>query len=211
MAPLSSPVIDALNAGDRRIILDRVVRRPLEPGEPLYLAGDRKRRLHVVEVGLLKLSARTHEGDETILFLALPGDVVGDIAALDDLPQPLDAVAACPTVVVGLDSDLLIEILERNPQATLELGRQMARRLRWVCDAALERTSSEVPARLAGRLLDLADLSDGCGAARSRSSSRSRNTISEASRACAARARARRFAGSRPTACSTTGVGDSAS
>lgn len=158
MTPLSSPVIDALNDGDRRIVLDRLVRRPLEPGEPLYLAGDRKRRLHVVEIGLLKLSARTHEGDETILFLALPGDVVGDVAALDDLPQPLDAVAASPTVVLGIDSDLFVEILQRNPAAALELARQMGRRLRWICDATLERTSSEVPARLAGRLLDLADL-----------------------------------------------------
>ena len=158
MNPSSSSVLDALTHRDRDIVLDRLVRRPLEPGEPLYIAGDRKRRLHVVEVGLLKLSARTHEGDETILFLALPGDVVGDVAAIDDLPQPLDAVAAAPTVVLGIDSDLMVEILQRNPEATLELARQMGRRLRWICDATLERTSSEVPARLAGRLLDLADV-----------------------------------------------------
>lgn len=158
MAHPSSPVLDALSDGDRTIVRDRLVRRQLDSAEPLYFAGDRKRRVHLVSSGVLKLAARTAEGDETILFLALPGDLLGDIASLDDLPQPLDAVAAAPSVVFGIDADLLVEILERNPIAAIEFARQIGRRLRWMCDAALERTSSEVPARLAGRLLDLADL-----------------------------------------------------
>ena len=153
-----SPVLEALAPSDRDLVLDRLVRRTLAPGEALYFAGDRQRRMHLVAGGLLKLTARSADGNETILFLGLPGDVLGDIAALDDLPQPHDAVAAAPTTVYGIDADLFVEILERNPRAMLELARQLGRRLRWVCDAALERTSSEVPARLAGRLLDLADL-----------------------------------------------------
>lgn len=153
-----SPVLDSLCESDRSIIVDRLVRRRLSSGEALYFAGEHQRRMHVVVSGLLKLTARSADGNETILFLGLPGDVLGDIAALDDLPQPLDAVAAAPTTVYGIDADLLVEILERNPAAMLELARQLGRRLRWMCDAALERTSSEVPARLAGRLLDLADL-----------------------------------------------------
>ena len=154
----SSPVLDALSKSDRELVLDRVVRRTLSPGEPLYFAGDRQRRMHLVGSGLLKLTARSADGNETILLLGLPGDVLGDIAALDDLPQPLDAIAAVRTTVYGVDAELFVEILQRNPTAMLELARQLGRRLRWMCDAALERTSSEVPARLAGRLLDLADL-----------------------------------------------------
>ena len=153
-----SSVIDALSERDRRIALDRMVRRCLERNDPLYIAGDRKGRVHLVAEGLLKLSARSPEGDETILFLALPGELVGELAALDDLPQPLDAVAVTPTTVYGWDSDLVVELLARNPGAALELSRQISRRLRWICDTTLERTASEVPARLAGRLLDLADL-----------------------------------------------------
>lgn len=158
MVPPSSPLIDALAPGDRLIVLDRLVPRRLDPGEPLYFAGDRRRRVHFIVEGLMKLAARTADGEETILFLALPGDLLGEIAALDDLAHPLDAVAVSRTTVAGMDADLLLELLERNPDAALEMARQMGRRLRWLCDSALERTSSEVPARLAGRLLDLADL-----------------------------------------------------
>lgn len=154
----SSPVISALAERDREIAFDRMVHRRLEAGEPLYFAGEEKSWVHVVSDGLLKLSARSPEGEEAILFLAVPGDLVGEVAALDRLPHPLDAVAVTPTVVLGLDAELMNELLNRNPRATLELSRQLGRRLRWICDATLERTAGEVPARLAGRLLDLAEL-----------------------------------------------------
>jgi CRP/FNR family transcriptional regulator len=138
--------------------MDRGVPRTLEAGEILYLAGDRERRVHIVADGVIKMTARDAQGAETILFLAMPGDVVGDVAALDDLPQPLDAVAATRCTVVGVDADLFVDVISASRSAVLELGRALAGRTRWVCDTALERTSSEVPARLAGRLLDLADL-----------------------------------------------------
>ena len=153
-----SEIIDVLADNDRTIVLDRLVRRNLRRGEALYFAGERVGRAHFVQSGMLKLSARSVDGAETILCLALPGEIVGEVAALDDLPQPLDAVAATPSVAYGMDSGLLVEILDRNPLATIALARQMGQRLRWLCESAQERTSSEVPARLASRLLNLADL-----------------------------------------------------
>lgn len=138
--------------------MDRSVPRHLAPGDHLYLAGDRARRAHLITSGLVKLVARDGEGRETILCLALPGEITGETAAIDGLPQPLDAVAASHTDVLGFDADLLVEVLERNPAAAMQLSLTTAERLRWVYGTALERTSSEVPARLAGRLLDLADI-----------------------------------------------------
>ena len=154
----SCPLIEALAAADRELLLARTVSRRLERGEHLYMAGDREPRAHFLLRGLMKLSARTYEGDESILFLGLPGELLGEVAALDDLGQPVDAVAAVPSEVLGIDADLLVDVLERNAPAALALARQLARRTRWMCDAALERAAGDVTARLAGRILDLADL-----------------------------------------------------
>ena len=88
-----SPVIDALNERDRIALLDRSVPRHLRRGQTLYFAGDREPRVHVVVDGVLKLCARNGSGNETILGLATPGDIIGDVAAIDGLAQPLDAVA----------------------------------------------------------------------------------------------------------------------
>jgi CRP-like cAMP-binding protein len=74
------------------------------------------------------------------------------------LPQPLDAIAATPCDVIGLDADLFLEVVSRNAESALELATALATRMRWMCDTAMERSSSEVTGRLAGRLLDLADM-----------------------------------------------------
>jgi CRP-like cAMP-binding protein len=107
---------------------------------------------------VIKLLARSGEGHATILCLARPGDVLGEISALDGGPQPHDAIAATRCVVLGLDTDLLLEVLGRDPAAGLAVARAMARRMRWLCEATLERSTGTVPARLAGRLLDLGAL-----------------------------------------------------
>jgi CRP/FNR family transcriptional regulator, cyclic AMP receptor protein len=153
-----SPVIQALSPPDRRLLLERAAYRRLNPKERLYLAGDDAGRAHVLCRGLLKLVSADGRGRESILCLAVPGELVGEIAAVDGLAQPLDAAAATRCELVGLDASLLREMLGRNPTATLALAQLFARRTRWMCNTALERATAAVPARLAGRLLDLASL-----------------------------------------------------
>jgi CRP-like cAMP-binding protein len=150
-------VLESLVPSDRARLLERAVPRSLRRGQSLYLAGDSIRRAYVVDSGVLKLSARNLQGRSTILGLALPGDIVGDIGALDGRPQPLDALAATRCDVLGIDADLLLEMVARTPSAALEVARSLARSLRCIYGSAAERTTGTCSARLAGRLLDLAD------------------------------------------------------
>jgi CRP/FNR family transcriptional regulator len=156
MDPSLCPVLAAMSDRDRARIADRLVRRRLAKGDHLHWAGDRASRVHLLLTGVLKLAARSHEGHETILLLATPGEVVDDMALLDEITHPLDAVAASRCEVAGLEAELMRAALLRNSEAALVLALQTARRMKQLCDTTLERTSSEVPARLAGRLLELA-------------------------------------------------------
>jgi CRP-like cAMP-binding protein len=158
MEPIPSTVIDALAEPDRVRLSARAVRRKLAAGDVLAFAGETPERVHVVVSGVLKLVGRDFDGTETILGLCVPGDVAGAMVALDRRPLPYDYAAATPAVVVGIDALQFAEVLARNPPAALELARALSARIRWLCDAALERTSAHVPSRLAGRLLDLAEL-----------------------------------------------------
>jgi CRP/FNR family cyclic AMP-dependent transcriptional regulator len=151
-------LLDALDPAERAQLLARSVPRHLAPGTILSLAGGDGRRVHIVENGVVKLTARDAEGRETILALAVRGDVLGDLAAIDNRPQPVDSIAATPCDLLGIDSKALGDVLASNPAAAFAMTRSLASRLRWVCGTALERTSVSVPARLAGRLLELADL-----------------------------------------------------
>jgi CRP/FNR family cyclic AMP-dependent transcriptional regulator len=155
--PLTSSLLESLAATDRARLLERAVPRALGRGQSLYFAGEPVRRAYIVDAGVIKLTARNLQGRSTILGLALPGDIVGDIGALDGRPQPLDALAVTSSEVVGVDAALWLEMIGRTPGAALELARSLARALRYVYGSAAERTTGTCPARLAGRLLDLAE------------------------------------------------------
>ncbi len=152
-----SPVLSAMVPSDRSLLTSRAIPRPITTGDHLYIAGDRAPWVHLLTTGVVKLVATSPDGDETILALATPGDLLGDVAALDGLGQALDAVAATDCEVLAIDAELFVTALHRNPAATVALAEDLARRIRWMCDTAAERTTFPVPARLASRLLDLAD------------------------------------------------------
>ena len=158
MDPRECPVMAALPARERERLLDRCVPRRLERDETLHLAGERSERIHVVTGGLLKLVARDGAGNETILGLGAPGDVVGEIGTVDGMQQPLDVIATTNTQVAGLDAAAFLEAVLGSPLAAHALLEQQAARLRWAYGTALERSAGPVPMRLAGRLLDLADM-----------------------------------------------------
>ena len=153
-----SIVLDPLAPAERERLLGRAVRRKLQRGDTLAFAGDAPARVHLVTTGVLKLVGRDVDGAETILGLCVPGDFAGAVAAVDGRPQPYDYVAATAVTALGVDAELFAEVLAGNPQAGLALARLLTARVRWLCDAALERTSAHVPSRLAGRLLGLAEL-----------------------------------------------------
>ena len=155
---MRTELLDGLPGAARTKLLDRAVPRSLENGEILHLAGDRPDRVHLVTAGLIKLSVRDSEGDETILGLAPVNSVVGDLAAIDGGTQPLDAVAATPSEVLGFDAKLFIDTIMASPCSVRALARIQVARTRWLAETALERTSGAVSSRLAGRLLDLGKL-----------------------------------------------------
>lgn len=152
----NTAVLDMLGPDARDKLLGRSVERQLGRGDILHLAGDRPERIHVIVEGVVKLSLRDSEGEETILGLAVPGTLAGDIGAVDGRPQPLDAIAATPVRALGIDAALFVDSVLSHPAAARELCSQQAARTRWIIETALERTSGEVTSRLAGRLLDLA-------------------------------------------------------
>ncbi len=158
MHDAASAILDPLADDDRELLLGRAVPRRLAPDETLSFAGDARPRVHLLTGGLLKLVGRDLEGNQTILGLCVPGDLAGAEGALDGAVTRYDYVAATRATVLGFDAVVFAQVLARNPSACLALCRALAARVRWLCDAAQERSSAHVPARLAGRLLDLADL-----------------------------------------------------
>jgi CRP/FNR family transcriptional regulator len=160
MPPIvTCPILEALDPKETNRLIERGVLRDLARNDFLHLEGEPSDdRIHIVLDGVMKLSARDAEGRETTLGLALEGDLVGEIAALGRTVHPYDAVAAAPSSLLGLDADVLLSSVFASPSASRALASSLGERTSRIAQAAAERSTSEVPARLASRLLELADL-----------------------------------------------------
>ena len=133
----------------------------LGAGERLCVAGDRDLGVYVVRSGVLKLIGNSASGRESIICLAFPGEIIGEVAAFDGGPQPVDVVAASRSELLAISAQALVRAVLEVPGVAVAAGALMARRSRWMCDTAVERNIRYAPARLAGRLLGLAQH---CGA-----------------------------------------------
>lgn len=147
-----------LPLSERVLLAQRSVMRRLDERDVLFLAGEKPARLYVVVRGVVKLVARDERGAETIIALVARGGLLGEVAVLDQRPQPLDAIAATNATVVSYDAEQVVDAFVRSPRACLGLAAHMAGRTRAMCDLMHERSAGEASARLAGRLLDLARL-----------------------------------------------------
>jgi CRP-like cAMP-binding protein len=95
---------------------------------------------------------------ETIVGLSVAGDLVGDAGVVEDDRQPYDTIAATRTTLLGFERDDLRAAIQGHPAACLAMADGFVTRLRWMAAATNDRSATLVTERLAGRLLDLAEL-----------------------------------------------------
>jgi CRP/FNR family transcriptional regulator, cyclic AMP receptor protein len=151
----------SLFKGLERDILDKIlklrVRRHLDSGEVLFRKGDPGDALYGVLAGRLRIHANAADGRDALLNIMGPGDVFGEIALIDGLPRTADATAIDTVELVMLRRSEFMELLRVENNLTLHLLELTCRRLRWLSEMVEDATFLSVPARLAKRLLHLAE------------------------------------------------------
>ena len=154
----SSPVLSRLSTAAQGALRAGSVTRHLDAGAVIVVGGETSERVHLITEGAVKLLIVDAAGNESLVALALAGDLIGDVAALDCSPEPFDAIAATAVTLVSIERERFIDIMSTDPRALLELATDLAVRVRSFSAAATERGSRYVEARLAGRLLELANV-----------------------------------------------------
>ncbi len=152
-----NPVLAALPIDRRTRLLERAVPRRLEIGEALWLAGSGD-RLALLIRGLVKLSARDTAGAEVILRLAWPGELIGELLPLDTPLPSVDAIAAAPSTALVFDVELAEAALRESPAAQSAQLTTLTSQLRGSYRSVLEHATADALTRLAGVLLDLAEV-----------------------------------------------------
>lgn len=133
-------------------------RSQFQKGAVIFSQGDPGNALYGVASGRVRISASGTGGREVFLNIMEPGDTFGEIAVMDGLPRTAGATALERTTLIVLKRGDLLGLVEREPQLALHLLKLLCQRLRWTSELVEESAFLSGPARLAKRLLILAEL-----------------------------------------------------
>jgi CRP-like cAMP-binding protein len=130
---------------------------PLEADadQVLLIQQDEGEAVLVIQDGLAKVRSFSADGEEVVIALLGPGDLMGEMAVLTHGLRNADVVALTPLVAVKLRAGLFRELVFQDAQVSLELARLLAVRLR-ASHARLLLQRADATTRLLAVLQDLA-------------------------------------------------------
>jgi CRP/FNR family transcriptional regulator, cyclic AMP receptor protein len=138
-------------------LLQRAAVRRLAPGERLFARGDPPGGLFATVDGLIRICSTTEEGKEVLLTIQEPPSWFGEIAVFDRQPRTHDAYAAGEAVVLHVPTKALDDLLAQQPAWWRDLGLLVTQKLRLAFLAMEDAATQPLPARLARRLVLMAD------------------------------------------------------
>ncbi len=123
----------------------------------LFSEGDASNRVILLVAGRVKVSALSVDGHETVLGYRGPGDVLGELAAIDGEEHLATVTVVEAGEALVLPADRFLAALEGQPGLALLLLRSIVGRLRDADRKRGEFTALDVVGRVAHRLVELAE------------------------------------------------------
>lgn len=152
----SSGFLERLSPRERGLIESRSVERSYRRGATLFLEGDSAFEVLFIQRGHLKITVGSHDGREVLLEIRGRGDVVGEMAIIDDSVRSASAVSlTSPTEVLALSVRDFRELIDSDTHFTRSLLEEMVRKVRGASSHQLELALDDVAGRVARRILDL--------------------------------------------------------
>ncbi|MEO0529255.1 MAG: Crp/Fnr family transcriptional regulator [Planctomycetota bacterium] len=131
--------------------------RTFRRGEPVYLPAEAAEAAMVLAEGRVKIGSLTSDGKQTILAFIEPGELFGELEALDGGAREEFAEAAEKSTVVLLPAEALRQLVETDPSLAIGVTKLIGLRRRRVerrLKSLLFRSNRQ---RLVSLLLELAD------------------------------------------------------
>jgi CRP-like cAMP-binding protein len=146
-----------LLSGDEWRSLERAGRgRRFRARQVLFREGDPGGAVFAMRAGRVKVSVHTPEGREILLAVKEPGELLGELSAIDGRPRSATATALELVDAVVLPPDAFTAFIENHPRIAVGLLRALAAQLRETDRRSAERDTGDIVERVARRLVDLA-------------------------------------------------------
>ena len=138
----------------RKILADhgRIIR--VRKGHVLLAVGLQASDVYLVVEGLLCVSLISAQGRETVLRSIGPGELFGELAAIDGEPRSADVVASQNSSLLFIPGKTFISLIEQEPVLSLWLSRYLAHQVRYLTNRIYELSTMAVGTRLQAELPD---------------------------------------------------------
>jgi CRP-like cAMP-binding protein len=124
------PLFADLAEEQQTVLLDRHRETSHQADQVIVMEQDWGESLFLIRTGLAKVRTYTADGDEVIMSLLGPGDVFGEMAALDGASRSADVVALTSLSLIKMRSAPFAALLGQQAAFALALARLEAGRLR---------------------------------------------------------------------------------
>jgi CRP-like cAMP-binding protein len=131
--------------------------RRFRTGAALFHEGDDSDWIGLVVKGRVKVSCYGADGRERLVAVIGPGELLGELSAIDGEPRSATATALEPLDVHVLTADEFVTLLEQNPGAALGILRSVIGRLRDSDKRRVEFGALDTVGRVAGLIVELAE------------------------------------------------------
>ena len=143
---------------DRRRLLAATRRRRFARREVLFHDGDPGDTVHLLDRGRVAVRITTPLGDVATLRVRGPGEVIGELALLQDGSRRTATVVALERVeTLALHRDEFADLRRRHPSVDAFLVNVLAEEVRRLSGLLVEALHVPVDTRVLRRLADLAD------------------------------------------------------
>jgi CRP-like cAMP-binding protein len=146
-----------LEPRDRDDLVARGTRRKWPTGASLLLEGERSAAVILLLTGRVKVFSLTEQGEVVVLALRGPGALLGELSAVGDAPCSATVAALEPTTALVVPVPAFLDFLSTHGRVATVLLRLVTSRLRDADRKRVEFGAQDIAARVAGRLVELAE------------------------------------------------------
>lgn len=149
--------LESLTPDQQASISALSTKRRFPKGATLLSEGDLSGRVMLLSSGLVKICNFTADGKEMVLELRGPGQVLGELAAIDGKPISASVLALEDVEVLVLSAKDFKRFLSESPGAAVAVLEMVVARLREGDRRRTEFGSLDAVTRVAARLIEMAD------------------------------------------------------
>mgnify|MGYP001822460719 CR=1 FL=1 len=154
-------IFSGLSPAELELLEHHMVTRSFQKNTIIINEGDEANSFFIIIKGGVKIFLSNEEGREIIINAQGPGDHFGELALLDGAPRSASVITTEKSLIGVISKEDFHSVLSKNTDLSINLIRELTRRVRLLSDNVRTLALMDVYGRVAKLLLGMAEEEDG--------------------------------------------------